>query len=55
MNMFLNRYIISMMLIQTKGDNLGVIKRSAEECEFTESELMDVARHTALELIGIIR
>ncbi len=50
-----DRYMISLMLIQTKGDNLGLIKRSAKKCECTEGELVDVAKKAALELIGVIR
>jgi len=48
-----SRYMISLMLIQTKGDNLGVVKRAYEECTCSEGELIDMVRQATLKLVGM--
>ena len=44
-------YMISLMLIQTKGDNLGVIKRASEECKCTEEGLIGMTKRVAAKLM----
>jgi hypothetical protein len=44
-------YMISLMLIQTKGENLGVVKRASEECTCTEAELIGMTRRAAVKLL----
>jgi len=46
-----NTYMLSLMLIQTKGDNLGVIKRASEECQCTEEELIGMVKRVAAKLM----
>ncbi|MBM4311118.1 MAG: hypothetical protein FJ119_09275 [Deltaproteobacteria bacterium] len=46
-----NTYMLSLMLIQTKGENLGVIKRASEECQCTEEELIGMTKRVAAKLM----